>query len=124
MTWRRIRLYLIGVGLGLLITLVLFKGRSFDSCSPEGRVTAELSRAKNFVVDTTLLAKLSSAQLSVDTLRARIAHGKVDFGRSQAQKEPCREYLVKFEHNGKNLEAYIALCPQDSTAKLLFLEGL
>lgn len=123
MTWRRIKLYLIGVVLGLLITLVLFRGRTFDSCSPEGRVVAQIASIKNFEIDTVILAKMKTNNLSADTLRARIARGNVDFNRSQAQKEPCREYLVRFDHAGKNLEAYVSVCSQDSTAKLLMLEG-
>lgn len=123
MTWRRIKLYLIGVVLGLLITLILFKGRSFEACSPGSRVTEQIAAIKSLDIDSALLNKMNTIQLSPDTLRARIAHGHIDFGRSQAQKEPCREYLVEFDHSGKQLDAYIQLCLKDSTAKLLFLEG-
>lgn len=123
MTWRRIKLYLIGVLLGLLLTLLLFKGRTFDACSPEGRVTAQIGTVKTLEIDSVLLAKMNTIQLSPDTLRSRLARGKVDFGRSQAQKEPCREYLIQFDHSGKNLEAYVQVCLKDSTAKLLYLEG-
>lgn len=124
MTWRRIKLYLIGVGLGLLLILILFKGRTFDACSPEGRVTAQIAAIKSLEIDSVLLSKMNAIQLSPDTLRARISHGNIDFSRSQAQKEPCREYLVEFDHSGKQLDAYIQLCLKDSSAKLLFLEGM
>lgn len=123
MTWRRIKLYLIGVGLGLLITLVLFRGRNFDSCSPEGRVVAQIASIKTLEIDTTIASKMKANNLSVDSLRAHIARGNVDFNRSQAQKEPCREYLVRFDFAGKNMEAYVSVCSQDSTARLVMLEG-
>lgn len=124
MTWRRIKLYLIGVGLGLILSLILLRGRTFDACSPAGRVTEQVSGIKTFEVDSTLMAKMNSVNLPVDTLRSRLAHGDVDFGRSQAQKEPCHEYLIGFDHSGKHLEAYISVCIADSTATLLYLEGI
>jgi hypothetical protein len=124
MTWRRIKLYLIGVGLGLLLCLVLFRGRTFDACSPGGRVTEQVSGIKTLKIDSTLLAKMNTIELSPDTLRTRLAKGDVDFGRSQAQKEPCHEYLIGFDHSGKHLEAYLSVCIADSTATLLYLEGM
>jgi len=124
MTWRRIKLYLIGVGLGLILCLILFKGRTFDACSPTGRVTEQVSLMKTYAIDSVLLAKMATINLSVDTLRVRLANGTVDFNRSQAQKEPCREYLIKFDHSGKQLEAYVKVCVADSTATLLYLEGM
>lgn len=105
------------------MTLVLFRGRTFDSCSPEGRVVAQIASIKTFEIDTAISAKMLTYNLSVDTLRAQIARGKVDFSRSQAQKEPCHEYLVRFDYAGKDIEAYISVCSQDSTAKIVLLEG-
>src|SRR5687768_7773083 len=124
MTWRRIKLYLIGVGLGLLVSLLLLRGRTFDACSPQGRVTAQIASIKTLQIDSVVLNKMNAANLGTDTLRARLANGRVDFDRSQAQKEPCREYMVEFDHAGKHLEAYIQVCSRDSTAKVLYLEGL
>ncbi len=124
MTWRRIKLYLIGVGLGLILCLLLFKGRTFDACSPAGRVTEQVSLMKNYSIDSVLLAKMDKINLPVDSLRVRLANGNVDFDRSQAQKEPCHEYLIGFDHAGKHLEAYVSVCVADSTATLLYLEGM
>ena len=123
MTWRRIKLYLFGVGLGLLLSLALFKGKNFEGCSPQSRVSAQIGAIRKLDIDSTLLARMQQVELSSDSLRTKLAGGKVDFDRSQAQKEPCREYLVKFSNKGKNLEAYIQLCLADSSAKLLYLEG-
>lgn len=123
MTWRRIKLYLIGVLLGLLLSLILFKGKNFEGCSPASRVASQLASIKNLEIDSVLLKDMNSIQLSPDTLRSKIAKGEIDFSRSQTQKEPCREYLVEFDHSGKQLEAYIQLCLADSSAKLLYLKG-
>lgn len=123
MTWRRIKLYLIGVLLGLLLSLILFKGKNFEGCSPASRVSTQLASIKNLEIDSVLLKDMNSIQLSPDTLRSKIASGEIDFSRSQAQKEPCREYLIGFDHSGKKLEAYIQLCLADSSAKLLYLKG-
>ena len=123
MTWRRIKLYLIGVALGLLISLVLLKGKSFDGCSPQSRVTQQISVMKELQIDSALMAKMNTINLSKDSLKSKMAKGEIDFSRSQAQKEPCHEYLIGFDHSGKHLEAYLQLCLADSTAKLLYLEG-
>lgn len=124
LTWRRVKLYLFGVGLGLLITLIMFKGRNFESCSPASRVTEQISLVKKISIDSVLGKKMQAAQLSHDSLKALIARGDIDFSRSNTQKEPCREYLIRFEHKGKPLEAFLSLCLKDTTASLLMLEGI
>lgn len=79
---------------------------------------------KTIAIDSTLMEKMNTINLSPDTLRTRLANGRVDFGRSQAQKEPCHEYLIEFDHSGKALQAYVKVCLADSTATLLYLEGM
>ena len=124
LTWRRVKLYLFGVGIGLLITLVMFKGRNFESCSPASRVSEQISLVKTISVDTVLAKRMKAAQLSPDSLKALISRGEIDFSRSNTQKEPCREYLIRFDHHGKPVEAFLSLCLKDTTASLLMLEGI
>jgi hypothetical protein len=124
LTWRRVKLYLFGVGLGLLITLVLFKGRNFESCSPASRVTEQISLVKSIQIDSALLNKMTAASIPQDSLKAWLSRGEIDFSRSNTQKEPCREYLIRFEYSGKPLEAFLSLCLKDTTAQLLMLDGI
>lgn len=124
LTWRRVKLYLFGVGIGLLITLVMFKGRNFEACSPASRVTEQISLVKSIQVDSVLSKRMSDAKLLKDSLKAILSRGEIDFSRSNTQKEPCREYLIRFEHAGKPAEAFLSLCLADTTAQLLMLEGI
>ena len=122
MTWgRRLKLYLIGFGIGLIICFILFRNRGCGNWMPGPRVTSFISFSKRINADSSLLCKLSCEGISVDDIRKAAPAGTVDFGKSNAQKEPAHEYDVTMTIKGKKLEFYIAENMNDSTAQILLV---
>jgi hypothetical protein len=119
MTWRRIKLYMIGFGLGIILCLILFRGRDLTACTPGRRVTMLISKSKELTADSMLLCKMKCEGISLDDVRSAILQGEVDFGRSQPQKEPAHEYFVTTNIKGKKLEMYFAANMIDSTVAIL-----
>jgi hypothetical protein len=119
MTWRRVKLYMIGFGMGLLLCLVLFRGRDLTACTPQRRVTMLISKAKTLDADSTLLCKMKCEGITLDDIRKEIVTGEVDFDKSQPRKEPNHEYYVKLSVKGRPLEMYFSTNMTDSTVTLL-----
>lgn len=126
MKWgRRIKLYLIGFGLGLLMCWLFFfrngNNRDLGGWMPNSRVTTFIAKAKKLEADSSLLCKIKCEGITLEDIRKSAVAGEVDFDKSQAQKEPCHEYDIKANVKGKALELYFSACMSDSSAKLLYV---
>ena len=119
---RRIRLYLVGFGLGVIICLIMFRGRDITGCTPTRRVTTMIAATKRLEIDSTMLCKLKCEGIPVDTLRKAVLAGDVDFDASKPRKEPAHEYLVKVNVKGKPMSMYFSTNMADSTVKLLIVD--
>jgi hypothetical protein len=121
MTWRRIKLYLIGFGLGTLLCIVLFRGRDLTGCTPTRRVTTLIATTKSLSADSSLLCEMKCQGITLDDVRKAIVAGEVDFDKSQPRKEPAHEYLVNVNVKGKQLGMYFSTNMVDSTVHLLMV---
>ncbi|HEU4717065.1 MAG TPA: DUF4258 domain-containing protein [Bacteroidia bacterium] len=123
MTWgRRIRLYLVGFGIGCLIVWFMFfrnSKRNLAGWLPSDRVTAFIASSHKLNVDSALFCRMKCNGISIDDVRRSVMKGQVDFDRSDPHKEPCHEYDVKMNVKGKDLEFYFSACVDDSTASIL-----
>ena len=122
MTWgRRLKLYLIGFGIGLVICFILFRNRNLSDWFPSSHVKNFISLSKKIDADSSLLCKLKCEGISMEDIRKASVDGDVDFGKSNTSKEPAHEYDVTMTLKGKKLEFYIAENMNDSTAKILMV---
>jgi hypothetical protein len=123
MTWgRRIRLYLIGFGLGLIICWIMFfknGNRNLSAWFPGSRVTKFIALSKKLDADSSLICKLKCIGISLDDIRKATETGDVDFGKSNTHKEPDHEYDVKVTVKGRQMEIYFSENMRDSTARIL-----
>jgi hypothetical protein len=123
MTWgRRIKLYLIGFGLGIFICWLMFfrnGGRDLSGWLPGSRVLKFIALSKNIDADSSMRCKLKCEGITTDDIRKATIDGDVDFGKSQTDKEPYHEYDVKLTVKGKAMEFYFATNTKDSTARIL-----
>jgi len=125
MTWgRRIRLYLIGFGLGLILVWIVFiknGNRDLGGWLPGSRVTKFITFSKKIDADSSLLCKLKCVGITIDDIRTATATGDVDFGKSDTHKEPNHEYDINVTVKGKKMEIYFSENMTDSTAKILYI---
>lgn len=123
MKWgRRVKLYLIGFGLGIFICWLMFfrnGNRDLSGWLPGSRVLKFIALSKKLDADSSMLCKLKCAEISIDDIRKATLTGDVDFGKSQTDKQPDHEYDVKLTVKGKQMEFYFSTNTKDSTAKIL-----
>lgn len=123
MTWgRRIRLYLVGFGLGLIIVWIMFYkngNRDLSSWFPSNRVLRFISFSKKINADSILLCRLKCEGISLDDIRKASTSGNVHFDKSETHKEPAHEYDVTMTVKGKALEIYLAENTDDSTSTII-----
>jgi hypothetical protein len=119
--WRRLRTYLIGVGLGCFMVYFFFKDRQFDAWLPEGRVLEQIERS---VIQPSSNANcwLRCTALSNDTLMKSLVQGEVDFGESETRREPCPIYLISSQLAGEAITYRVELCRD--TAFILEMHGI
>lgn len=123
MTWgRRIKLYLIGFGIGIFICWLMFfrnGGRDLSGWLPGSRVMKFIGLSKKMDADSSMLCKLKCNGISIDDIRKATVDGDVDFSKSQTDKQPDHEYDVKMKIKGTEMEFYFSTNMKDSTVKIL-----
>lgn len=107
---RRFLFYFIGIGLGILfVYAVVLRGRDWPAWLPQGAVIEEIFRKPMTVTED---ETCSPQALGIDSLQLNrmIKKSKVDFKRSDVQKQPCRLYYLNTEWIEKNYEIEVSVC--------------
>jgi len=118
---RRVFLYLIGVGLGVVISMFFFGDRDIDfSYLPNARTVKHL-RGQEFRVSNQALCQLDCIGLTESSFEKIFNHAEldVDFSASDVNGQ-CRTYLIGVE-NEKFFKFNIDDC--DSISTLLSIDG-
>lgn len=117
--FRKIRLYLVGVLLGGIVSyFLLIKDKDLSYWTPERQVTGRL---KMYALSYSEKASCQMTCNSLDekSLKAKMDSASVDFKNSVVDNKPCPIYSV-YTRDGINVKA--VLC-DDSTAKILEFRG-
>lgn len=121
---KKIKFFLIGLVPGLIIVFFVLnkKGVSCSGYLPNSRVIAE-TLSKDFKYSENFKAEMAALQISEKFLKdSIITEGKVDFGRSHAQKKPCPDYLISYPKDNPRYEITYEKCEEE--AKLLSLKRI
>lgn len=122
---KRLRLYMIGLGLGTLLSIAIFgKGCSNMEWAPAGRVRL---RMHSTLVRSTPLAQqqLASLGITLEQVRASMDSAEVDFGAS-TRTDDSLYYHITSTLDGRKYELVTAALRDytvDSTATLLRVTG-
>lgn len=120
---KKLKFYLIGLVPGLLIVFFILNQKG-ASCSyfPNDRVIAE-TLTKNFLYSENFKTEMEKNKITENFLKdSIIAKGTIDFNRSNAQKNPCPEYLLSYPKNNPKIEIYYQKCKE--TAEFLTFKKL
>ena len=114
---RKFKFYLIGLVPGLLIVFFILnqKGASCSGYLPNSRVIAE-TLSKDFSYSEDFKTEMKILNIDEKFLKdSIITKGFVDFGRSNAQKKPCPEYLLHYPEKNPRFEIAFEKCSEKAT---------
>ena len=114
--WRRLKLYLIGFGIGMLIVSVLFKDRS--ACKMPGRLKKEELQSQDLALTDTMKCQMKCRNISVDDVARVMARGSIDYSSSDPQRKPYGIYAMEYEmDDARELQVMIEDC--DTISRLV-----
>lgn len=116
--WRRFRLYLVGVGLGLLLSWIFFARGERPSWTPEGRVLLTIDSSQQYFSQRAE-CQLKCLEISAEDLSQIQNVAEVNFKESNTRKEPCPVYHMKSEFKEDELQLIWEVCKEDERVELL-----
>lgn len=122
--WRRLRIYLVGVGLGLLIVYVFFKDRDLSGWTPQGRVLTAIDSSAVSISERAL-CQLHCLGIEGEDWREVHALAEVNFSESNTQKKPCPVYRLNSYYREQKYLLVWEVCEKEEKVELLSvsLEG-
>lgn len=107
--FRRLKLYGVGVGLGLMLSYAFF-GDRYPTWLPGSRVKEELLRWE-ITYSEKANCQMKCSDISQDAITELITSGDVNFGESDVHGEPCPSYVIEGETpTGRSLRLVLAKC--------------
>jgi hypothetical protein len=115
---KRLKFYLIGVGIGTLMVLFMFGGRDDIQCAyfPNARTLKNIGEKELFASDLAN-CQYQCAGYDSTAIGNLLKAGNVDFDKSETKNDSCNVYYISSEFEGKPIVAYFQNC--DSIATIL-----
>lgn len=120
--WRRFKLYLIGVGLGLIIVWIFFGQRERSSWTPEGRVLLAIDSSDQ-VFSTRAQCQMKCLQIDSNGLMEIQDLAEVNFSESNTRQKPCPVYQLKSYYQERNYQLVWKVCENDEEVELLAIQS-
>jgi len=116
--WKRLRTYLIGVGLGLLIVYFIFGDRDLSSWTPQRRVLTTIDSSE---VSISERAKCQLACLNMQEEDwKKVQHeAEVNFSESNTKKKPCPIYQLGSNFKESDFLLIWEVCEDQEKVKLM-----
>lgn len=120
---KRIGYYLVGLSLGCVVVLFIWKGKdvSFDY-GPNAR-TLKSIRVKKKAFSENVLSTLSQYQLDSSAIHSMLIDGDVNFSKSNQRKKPCGEYYISGNYNEKRIDFWVIRCDSVATIDKVWIKN-
>lgn len=113
---KRFGYYLIGIALGSLVVLFIWKGKDVSFDYGMDARTLKTIRIKKRLFSDSAQQTLATSKIDTATISTILNHGDVDFGKSKPRLKPCAEYFITGKDSLNHIDLYITRC--DSTATI------
>ncbi len=118
---KRFGYYMIGLSLGSLLVLFIWKGKDVAfPYGPDGRTLSSIHKRQ---IEYTDVATFDMVENKIDSVAiwSVLNIGSVDFGKSQPRLKPCAEYHITGNYQGRNIGLYIQRCDSTATIQKVWL---
>lgn len=117
--WRKLLLFGLGLGLGVLMVQFIFGDRTDIQCNyfPNDRVLYDI-RNKERLYDAEVENQMRLGNIDTSDVRDLLEMGKVDFENSQRGLGSCKNYWISFKPENKD-KFFLQFENCDSTAKVI-----
>jgi hypothetical protein len=112
---KRFGYYLIGLSLGSVVVLFIWKGKDVSFDYGMDARTLKTIRTKRLVYSDKARASLVKLKLDSTAIHYILKNGDVNFGKSDQRKKPCGEYFVYGNYNDKTIDLWIIRCDSIAT---------
>lgn len=118
---RKLKFFLLGLVPGLILVAFILnkKGASCSGYLPNSRVIAE-TLSKKMVYSPAFTKEMELNKIDEKFLRDSIMiNGEVIFEKSNAQKQPCPDYVIAYPKKNPKYEISFEKCKEEATFKEL-----
>lgn len=120
MFWHRLKIYLIGVGLGLLIVYVVFGDRELNTWTPQKRILTAIDSSEVSFSDRAV-CMMQCLNLQENEWKEIQKTAEVDFSESATRSKPCPIYRLNANYRGKDFLLIWEVCEKKGKVKMLNL---
>jgi len=116
--WRRLRTYLIGVGLGLLIVYLIFGDRELNSWTPQKRILTAID-SSDVTISERAICQLTCLKMNKADWEKVQHNASVNFSESSTKKKPCPVYKLESNYLDNDFVLMWKVCEKDEKVDLL-----
>ena len=120
--WRRLKVYLIGFGLGLIIVYVLFGERDLNNWLPQQRVLTAIDSAV-ITISERAKCQIKCQELPQNFWQEMSQDAKIDFSESETRRSPCPLYRMNSNYRGKKYLLIWEVCQKKKEVELLAISA-
>ena len=116
MQWlKRFGYYLIGIALGSLVVLFIWKGKDVSFDYGMDARTLKTIRIKKRLFSEQAQQILATSKVDTTVISTILTHGDVAFGKSKPRLKPCAEYFITGKDSLNHIDLYVIRCDSTST---------
>ncbi|WP_299157646.1 DUF4258 domain-containing protein [uncultured Tenacibaculum sp.] len=116
---KRFGYYFIGLALGSLVVLFIWKGKDVSFEYGMDARTLKTIRIKKRLFSNNATQTLINSAIDTATISAILKNGDVNFGKSNARLKPCAEYFITGKDSLEHIDIYVIRCDSTSTIKTI-----
>jgi len=116
--WRRLRTYLVGVGLGLIMVYVIFGDRELNTWTPQKRILTAID-SSDVTISERAICQLACLDFADTTWKEIQRMAEVNFSESNTDKKPCPIYHLESKWKAEDYLLIWKVCESDEKVELL-----
>lgn len=116
--WRRFKLFSIGLGLGIVVVIVFFGSRDFNTWTPQSRILTTID-SSSVSISKRSLCQLNCLSLEAEEWKLIQATATVDLSESNTRREPCPVYYLRSTYKEERYILLWEVCENEEQVELL-----